>query len=328
MHRIVLILLAALGLALPRTSAQVKADLRGIPATVYQNGQKIRIFSPDVSETVRIFVISDTHIFRSDEREDPFREYSDRMAKAYNSTKHFLTGEKTNPEESLLKTLELAKEHKADVIALTGDMVSFPSEAGVEWVKNALDACGIPWFYTTGNHDWHYEGMEGTEQQLRETWTQKRLLPLYQGHDHKLYSAEVKGVKLIFLDNGIYEILPEQLDAFKKEVKGTQPKLLFSHIPFYAPGYSTSTVAHPKWGLAVDKNYKIERRLPWPEEGFGKTTVDFWKAILKASRKNGLLATFSGHLHTQQSSVIGPWVQFTVPANAVGGYFEVTEEPL
>ena len=132
MHRIVLILLAALGLALPRTSAQVKADLRGIPATVYQNGQKIRIFSPNVSETVRIFVISDTHIFRSDEREDPFREYSDRMAKAYNSTKHFLTGEKTNPEESLLKTLELAKEHKADVIALTGDMVSFPSEAGVK----------------------------------------------------------------------------------------------------------------------------------------------------------------------------------------------------
>ena len=295
--------------------------------TIFQSGQQIRIFSSLVTEPVKIFVISDSHIFRSDSREDPYRTYSNRMAKAYNVTRHFITGEKTDPEECLRQTVALAVERGADAIALLGDMVSYPSEAGVEWVKATLDASGIPWFYTNGNHDWHYEGMEGTELELRDRWTRERLLPLFQGHDPKLYSVEVKGVKLIFLDNGVYEILPEQLDAFRKTVKGKQAKLLFSHIPFYAPGYSPHTSAHPDWGLATDNNYPIERRPPWPAEGPGKVTKDMWKAILKACGNNGLLATFSGHLHKEMHSDVGPWRQFTVASNCTGGYYEVTVEP-
>ena len=328
MKKIVLAMTAALLLAMPGAMAQKNPLLKGIRSTVFQDGQQIRIFSADVSEPVRIFVISDTHLFRSDGREDPYRCYSDRMAKAYNTTKHFLTGERTNPEECLVKTVALAKERGADAIALLGDMVSYPSEAAIEWVKETLDASGIPWFYTTGNHDWHYEGMEGTEAELRETWTQQRLLPLYQGHDHLLYSVEVKGVKLIFLDNGIYEILPEQRRAFREAVKGRQAKLLFSHIPFYAPGYTPHTTAHPDWGFETDVNYLIERRPPWPEDGAGQVTRDMWKDVRKACGKNNLLATFSGHLHRAFHSETGPWRQFTVPANCLGGYYEVTVEPL
>ncbi len=327
MKRVLIALAAAFLLAVPAATAQKSPLLKGERSTVYQKGQQIRIYSDDVTEPVRIFVISDTHLFRSDGREDPFRQYSERMSKAYNTTRHFLTGEETDPEECLVKTLALARERHADAIALLGDMVSFPSEDGIAWLKEKMDASGIPWFYTTGNHDWHYEGMEGSSMELRETWTENRLLPLYQGYGHKLYSVEIKGVKLIFLDNGVYEILPEQLQAFRQEVKGKQPKLLFYHIPFYAPGYGPHTSAHPEWGLKTDTNYLIERRPQWPEEGPGQVTKDMWKAILKASGKNNLLATFSGHLHSEQHSEVGPWHQFTVAANCVGGYYEVIVEP-
>ena len=309
--------------------AQKSQELLGTRrSSVYQQGTQIRVFSPDVKEPLRLFVISDTHVFLSDEREDPYRQYSKRMSKAYNTTRHFTTGEKTNPEDSFRKTVDLARKNGADAIVLLGDMVSYPSEAGVEWVKGVLDASGLPWYYTTGNHDWHYEGMEGTEKELRETWTQERLTPLYHGYDHKLYTVEIKGVKLVFLDNGIYEILPEQLHAFKREMKGKEPKILFGHIPFYAPGYNTNTVAHPDWGYDADYNYKVELRPRWPREGANQTTKDMWKAVLKASSRNNLLASFSGHLHKQQSSVVGDWHQFTVAANCQGGYYEVTIEPL
>ena len=327
MRRIVFALLTLL-LLTPCRGASRNPVPKGVQTTVYQNGQVIRIYDRSVTEPVRIFVISDTHLFRSDEREDPYRQYSKRMSKAYNTTRHFLSGKPTNPEESLLQTLSLAREKKADAIAVLGDLVSYPSEAGVEWAKAVLDSCGIPWFYTTGNHDWHYEGTEGSEIDLREEWTRKRLLPLYKGYNHECYSVTVKGIKLIFVDNATYQILPSQLKAFSAEIKGKEPKLLFGHIPYYAPGYGITTVAHPDWGYDTDRGYRAERRERWPVDGFNKTTMDFWRAILKATRRNHLVASFSGHHHVQQTAIVDSWTQFTVAANCQGGYFEVVIEPM
>jgi hypothetical protein len=67
-------------------------------------------------------------------------------------------------------------------LLLTGDIFSFPSQAAVEWAFQALDSTGIPWAYVAGNHDWHYEGMERSSYQLRNTWTTKHLYPMYQGN--------------------------------------------------------------------------------------------------------------------------------------------------
>ncbi len=309
--------------------AQAPDLLRRVPFAYSQDGTHIRLYSQEIKEPVKIFVISDTHLFLSDEREDPFREYSQRMAAAYNTTRHFQTHEPTDPESAFRATLALAKERGADAIALLGDIVSYPSEAGVELAVKLLNETGIPWYYTTGNHDWHYEGMSGTEIELREKWTRERLAPLYQGHDHLLYSVEVKGVKLIFLDDGVYEILPEQLAALKREARGRQPKLLFSHIPFYAPGFGPSYgVGHPEWNEAHDHGFRAERRPKWPAEGHNAVTYAFWKTVGKACREHRILATFAGHIHRQSSSLVDGWPQFVTAANAQGGYYEVTLEPM
>ena len=326
-------LLALVALCLPLcvfAQGPSRPDLLGrAPFALSQDGPHVRIYSPEVKETVRIFVLSDTHLFRSDAREDPYRDYSKRMAAAYNQTRDICTREETNPEAEFLKTLALAKERGADAIAILGDLVSYPSEAGIEWAVAQLDATGIPWFYTTGNHDWHYEGMEGTEIALREQWTQKRLAPLYKGHDHLLYTVEVKGVKLIFLDNGVYEILPEQLAAFKRAARGREPKLLLSHIPFYAPGFGvTYGCGNPDWDEAHDRGFRAERRPKWPAGGHTATTYAFWKAVGKACRDHRVLATFSGHIHRQSFSLVDGWPQFVTNANAEGGYYEVIVAPM
>ena len=74
MKKIAVVLAAALLLAGPAATAQKSPLLKGIRSTVYQKGPQVRIYSEDVTEPVRIFVISDTHLFRSDEREEPFRQ--------------------------------------------------------------------------------------------------------------------------------------------------------------------------------------------------------------------------------------------------------------
>ena len=139
----------------------------------------------------------------------------------------------------------------------------------------------------------------------------------------------MKGVKLIFLDNGVYEILPEQLAAFKREARGKQPKLLFSHIPFYAPGFRVSYgCGNPDWNEAHDRSFGIERRPKWPAKGHSAVTYAFWKAVGKACRQHRVLATFSGHIHKQSFSLVDGWPQFVTNANAEGGYYEVTLEPM
>lgn len=144
-----------------------------------------------------------------------------------------------------------------------------------------------------------------------------------------------KGVLTTVYQNGqvirIYDrsvTEPVQLKAFSAEIKGKEPKLLFGHIPYYAPGHGVTTVGHPNWGSSTDRGYKPERRERWPAEGFSKTTMDFWQAIFKAARRNHLVASFSGHHHVQQTSIVDCWTQFTVAANCQGGYFEVVIEPM
>lgn len=290
------------------------------------NAPTINIYSAAVEDTTRLFVISDTHLWISDEREEPYRENSKRMASAYNKTTHFQTGQPTNPEEALRATAALAKAHKADAITLLGDMVSYPSERGVELVQEIMNSTGIKWYYTCGNHDWHYEGMEGDRLTLRGKWREERLLPLFGGKNPNGYVVDANGIQLLILDTSTYDVLPEQLALTKQVIASGKPFILLMHIPLYAPGRRVAYgIGHPDWGEKSDSGYKIERREQWPKEGHTKTDYDFYNAITSAPN---LLASISGHVHTNGVDIIEGKPHFTVEANARGAYYEVVIIPL
>lgn len=321
----VVVALAALAI-LPQAISGAR-HTEAAPEPIYSaTGPNIRIYSPAVSDTVRLMIISDTHLWMSDEREEPFREYSARMAGAYHSVKHFQTGAPTTPEASFVETVRLAERSGVDAIALLGDIVSFPSERGVEWVQEVLDTVDIPYYYTCGNHDWHYEGMQGSSRELRQHWRTERLLPLFGGNDPDAYTVEVKGVRLFFVDDSNYVIEPKQLEAATAEAKSGKPFLLLHHIPFYAPSRSVSYgIGHPDWGAATDKNYKIERREQWPAEGHTEVDYAFYDVVTSAPN---LLASIAGHVHSFGTDLIHGRPHYTVGANAQGGYYLVTIMPL
>lgn len=288
-------------------------------------GEQVKIYSSKVTDTLRIFVIADTHLWLSDEREAPYRQYSKRMASAYNQTTHFKSGEKTNPEKEFRRTVAQAKKKGADVIALLGDIVSYPSERAVEFVQEVLCESGIPYYYTCGNHDWHYEGMEGTSYELRAEWRKERLAPLFGNNDPVAYGVECKGIRLLFFDTSNYEIEARQLDFIRKEAKNDVPFIFFQHIPLYAPSRSVGYgIGHPQWGAYTDGGYKTERRNRWPE-GHLQTDYDFYETLVGAPN---LLATFAGHVHVYGTDIIKGRPHYTVGANHSGAYYEVTVMPL
>lgn len=282
---------------------------------------RISFFLDELTNPLKIIQITDTHLWMDDQRGEPYKQYSQRMAKAYNTTRHFRTGVDTNPVKSFEEVLEMAVNKNADLLTLTGDILSFPSEAAVEWVYKKLKETGIPYLYIAGNHDWHYEGMAGSSQMLRDEWTKKRLNLLYQGNDPLMASYNVKGITVLVIDNSTYEIQPGQLEFFRKHTREGTPVILMMHIPLYAPGRSLGYgCGNPDWGGKSDHGFELERRERWPESGHSKVTMDFCKEVFSTP---DLLGVFAGHVHQQSIDIVGSTPQFCAKANATGAYLEI-----
>ncbi|MEO2048159.1 MAG: metallophosphoesterase [Pirellulales bacterium] len=309
------------GMVAKITAAEKKSASTFSRGSFAVDDNRVRFFSPAVNRPFRVLVVADTHLFTDDDRGEPYRQFSRRMAKAYNQTSHFRTSEPTNPERSFTEVLKFGQELKIDLLALVGDIFSFPSEAAIDWVNDRLKHAALPYLYTAGNHDWHYEGMEGSLETLRATWTENRLKPLYQGNHPLMAAYDVQGVTFLAIDNSHYQILPEQLDYFRKYVRGGNPIVLLLHIPLFAPGRPTGFgCGHPDWGAMSDRNHELERRPKWPESGHTRVTMDFHREVFSAPN---LLGVFAGHIHRQSIDVIHEIPQFVTDANAKGAYMDV-----
>ncbi|MCG2590144.1 metallophosphoesterase family protein [Rhodohalobacter sulfatireducens] len=289
------------------------------------SGNHVTFYVDDIKRPVKVIFASDTHLWRDDERGDPYRKYSDRMAKAYNETTHFETGELTNPEECFENIITYTQDVEADLLALPGDLVSWPSEAAIEWAYDKLEKSGVSYIYTAGNHDWHYEGMEGSLEDLRSEWIERRLLPLYQGKNPMMASYEIGGIRFLTIDDSTYQISDEQLAFYRDQTEDGTPTVLMMHIPLYVPGRSVGYgVGHPEWGAATDRNYELERRPRWPESGHTQTTMDFHEEVFNTPN---LLGVFAGHIHRSTMESINGIPQFVSDDNASGGYMEIDFKP-
>ena len=114
------------------------------PTVAYARGC-CTVISPLVKEPVSFFLVGDTHMTLNDDRGNDYLQYTERMGGKRR--------ESVSETESFRKTLALAKESNVNLVALVGDQISFPTWAGVEFLRRELDAAGVPWLYASGNHD-------------------------------------------------------------------------------------------------------------------------------------------------------------------------------
>ena len=284
------------------------APCRGASGYSLDNRGKLRISVPGLKDEVRVFWASDTHLGLHDARDDEHAGQYARMAQWPGSTDGFTA------------FLSKAAKAKADLVALTGDIISFPTLANVEFVASALEKCGVDWMYTAGNHDWHFEGDGGSDAEQREAWTKKRLMRLYPaGAEPLMYSKVVKGVRFVAIDNSIYHITEAQLSFWRSEVAKGDPVVLMMHIPLWVEGFDVDTCGNPKWGAATDDIWQIERREKWADRQSPESFA-FREDVLSASN---LAAVFTGHIHRGLTAVERGKLLFSIPYNAKGLFWDV-----
>jgi len=280
-----------------------------------------------LQDSLLILQITDAHISVPDSSERFFHQYSRRMDQAFVSRPHYRSKEPASALDRFPQLLAKAKQLNVDLILLTGDIVNNPSPSSVRYVVHMLEQSGIPFLYTAGNHDWHYEGMDGSSDALRKTWTRKSLKPLYGGRSPLAYACEIKGINFVSVDNSTYQIDEAQWSFFKKQLQRPLPMVLFSHIPYYIAGKGRNFgCGNPNWGWDQDKSYEIERRQRWPKSGNRPSTVAFVNALPGATN---LAAVFTGHTHSNRAeNLSATCVQYITAGGFSGVSRLITIKPL
>lgn len=279
------------------------------------SGRHTRILVKGSGDNLKIMHITDAHITVPSPEDSLIWENCARMHRAYEHTKKHVSGKDVSRTDAFIQLLERAKKEKVDLIALSGDIVNYPSPATVQFVYNELEKTGIPFVYVPGNHDWHLEGKPGSSEKLREEYA-SFLAPLYQGENPMYYSRTVNGINVLCIDNSIYQISVEQLDFLKKELAKGLPAVIVMHIPVYTPLNDEGAMANPLWSSKIDFGYKTERREPFSDDGNKPETVEFRNLLLR----HGGAVVLCGHVHKNKVDVECKLLQLVTGLGRNGEY--------
>lgn len=284
---------------------------------------------PGLDRRLAVLHLADSHVSVRDPAEESYWQYGARMDDAYGKPRaHWQTKTKALPAARFKELLQLAKDPQADLIALGGDIINNPSASSVRYVQQAVWATGVRSLYVAGNHDWHYEGLPGSPDQLREAWIGRSLLPLYEARNPLGSAIQFGTLNFVAIDNSTYQVSPEQLAYFEKELARGLPTVLLVHIPLWvATGDEkhVSACGDPRWSWDTDRNFEIERRTRWPKSGNLKSTVEFVARVKTADK---LVAVLAGHIHRNaEVRLSASAVQYVTRAACDGGFRRITFEP-
>lgn len=268
--------------------------MRGSKHSVYETSIQIQ----GLEKEVTILQISDNHLWELNE-EDKQRVESKMALEDLNnrwSLRH--------TTKRFQSSMQIAKEIDADFVALTGDIFSFPSQKNLEILREQISQLECPYFFTLGNHDWHFSGIEAWNDQTRE-----RNYPLFHeftGGDPSFQTVDLDGIQMIGIDNSNSQVTPEQLVRFKEALHGGRTCVLFLHIPLYLPSLAADVMHRWKHPLMMnapgwDKDVLKEKNMREADP----STKEFYRLVTEVNSEQ-IAAIFCGHLHFHHTDEFAP----------------------
>ena len=298
-------------------------DLRAMRITHSFTDDSATIRIEGLARPVRMLHLTDTHLQFFDERDgenyDACVDYCRRYAKRNEEQ-----GTDYVPGDAFRRHLAQAARENLDLLALTGDIVHFPSPASVDFVLEQIDALGVPAMYTCGNHDVHYTN-EPVNDEVRLTRL-AALQPLHNG-DPDCAARDIGGIRFVAIDNAVPRISRKQVDFMQAQLQAGMPTVLLTHWPLSLPTLRDPVIdelgSPPMMG---DPDWPSESRISWQVGEDTPETLEFVHSVTTAPN---LAAVFCGHVHIPHADAINTRaVQYVGRPGFEGGRRLVEFRPL
>ena len=249
-----------------------------------------------MADTVRLLHVTDTHLALIDERDAEHLEACGGAHERFGARRLDADGNsvftETTFDEMMAGVASLGTE--IDLLAHTGDLIHFPSQANIERASAGLTGTGLEFMYTSGNHDWVFPGVEQVAGLREESWS---LLDPITGGRPSHEARDIGGIRFLAIDNSTYQVNQEQLEFAAEQLAAGLPTVLLTHIPLSVPTLRGPTI--DKWKTPL----LMADPAGDPERAGSPATVEFARSLSAAAN---LVAIFCGHVHFEHVDSISP----------------------
>ena len=256
------------------------------------------IYLEDIRRKLRVLHVTDSHIGLLDRRDIDHYDACLKERERFRSA-----GE---PERFFSEIIQKAATLNVDLIALTGDILAFPSKANIDYVNSIINGIDIPILFAFGNHDWHFPDLPYSTE-TRKLW-RPVLEPL--NNNPAFSSVTLGGVRFIAIDNSDYQIMDEQLDFLSRNFEKEVTTVLLMHLPISIPSLRIPTIE--RWKIPILMGDPVHRN------PLGKNVIPFVRLL---SGTASLVAVLCGHIHFSHADPVNPWaMQYTCGPGFEGRY--------
>ena len=182
----------------------------------------------------------------------------------------------------------------ADIIAYTGDIYDFLSQANFDYTDAFL--AQKDYIYAAGNHDFCTAPGADREDMRFKMRQLSAVSPHFNGN--LLFSSRVvNGVNLITMDNSYYKFTKGQFDMLRAEAARGLPMIIFVHTPFYSEKHAEYKMSKDNCAYLVAPPETLLSRYPKDRADYQRADRITEAVTRYIMNEPAIKAVFAGHTH-------------------------------
>ncbi len=235
-----------------------------------------KIHIPELTSDYEIWFMADSHVIVEDGSEDDQTE-----AYAAERKPGFEHESGYSSDVIFSQFIDMANEQEPDLVLFGGDIIDFPSEANVAFLKSELERLSVPYMMTYGNHDWTFPWEYMTEVGKEEY---RPMLEDVIG-DALL---DLEDLVVVSVDNSSNQVAPEAMEAVNQATALNKPTILLLHVPLSTEELIAK--AKENWTNPVTLGMQVHGGIA-PNE----VSTELWH--MSHDDESMIKAVLAGHVH-------------------------------
>ncbi len=235
---------------------------------------------PELQNEYEVWFLADSHIIIPDDTA------SDEV-KAYAAERQpvFANDLGMDSSEIFTQFIGQANSEQPDLILFGGDILDFPSDANVTFLREELGRLKVPYLFVMGNHDWTYPWEYMTPEGAEKY---RPMLESITGMDSYAGLVEWKDIVFLAVDNSSNQVAQEAVPVIEQAYATGKPIVLVQHVPFS----SEKLIARAKedWANPVTLGMQVHGGIP-----VNAVSDALYKNVL--SDESQIRLVLAGHVH-------------------------------